>query len=392
MKKKIKDVIQQEFKGLWGTDFADDGIPVIKTNNMTYEGRIDFSDICKRNISFEEASPNFLQKGDLIIEKSGGTKTHSVGYVNIFEGEDNKYVCNNFILPLRPNKELVDCKYLFWQLHGMYEAGRFADCYNKTTGIQNLQKKSYFAKEINVPSKEKQQKIVCELDTIQSAIDNKKQQLSLLDEAVKSEFVEMFGENPVGNGRWKVENVGTLSTDVKYGTSSPAVENGKYKYLRMNNITTTGYLDLNDLKYIDISDDEYEKCVVRKGDIIFNRTNSREHVGKTCLYDLDEEMIIAGYLIRVRLNNTVNPRFFSEFMNIPYMKLVLRKTARGAVNQSNINSQELKKMKIPVPPLELQNKFADFVQQIDKSKFVVKQQIADLQELLDSKMQEYFGE
>ena len=132
---------------------------------------------------------NFLKKGDLIIEKSGGTKTHSVGYVNIFEGEDDKYVCNNFILPLRPNTELVFPKYLFWQLHGMYEAGRFSDCYNKTTGIQNLQKKTYFSKDINLPSKEEQIKIAVHLDKIQSAIDNKKQQLSLLDEAVKSEFI-----------------------------------------------------------------------------------------------------------------------------------------------------------------------------------------------------------
>ena len=191
MKVKLKDVIEKEFKGLWGTEFSDDGIPVIKTNNMTYEGRIDFSDICKRNISYEEAFPNFLQKGDLIIEKSGGTKNHSVGYVNIFEGEDNKYICNNFILPIRPNKELIDCKYLFWQLHGMYETGKFADCYNKTTGIQNLQKKTYFSKEINVPSKETQQKIAHHLDTIQAAIDNKQQQLKELDELVKSRFIEM---------------------------------------------------------------------------------------------------------------------------------------------------------------------------------------------------------
>ena len=98
MKKQIKDVITKEFKGLWGTDFSDDGIPVIKTNNMSYEGRIDYTDICIRNITSEEAEGNFLCNGDLIIEKSGGTKTHSVGYVNIFEGEDNKYVCNNFIL------------------------------------------------------------------------------------------------------------------------------------------------------------------------------------------------------------------------------------------------------------------------------------------------------
>ena len=189
MKKKLKDVISKEFKGLWGTDFSDDGIPVIKTNNMTYEGRIDFSDICIRNIPYKEAENNFLKKGDLIIEKSGGTKTHSVGYVNIFEGEDDKYVCNNFILPLRPNTKLVFPKYLFWQLHGMYEAGRFSDCYNKTTGIQNLQKKTYFSKDINLPSKEEQIKIAVHLDKIQSAIDNKKQQLALLDEAVKSEFI-----------------------------------------------------------------------------------------------------------------------------------------------------------------------------------------------------------
>ena len=212
MKKKLKDVISKEFKGLWGTDFSDDGIPVIKTNNMTYEGRIDFSDICIRNIPYKEAENNFLKKGDLIIEKSGGTKTHSVGYVNIFEGEDDKYVCNNFILPLRPNTELVFPKYLFWQLHGMYEAGRFSDCYNKTTGIQNLQKKTYFSKDINLPSKEEQIKIAVHLDKIQSAIDNKKQQLSLLDEAVKSEFVEMFGENPVESGKWKVKKLGDCGT------------------------------------------------------------------------------------------------------------------------------------------------------------------------------------
>ena len=178
---------------------------------MTYEGRIDYSDICLRNITSEEAKGNFLCNGDLIIEKSGGTKTHSVGYVNIFEGEDNKYVCNNFILPIRPNRDLVNPKYLFWQLHGMYEAGRFSDCFNKTTGIQNLQKKTYFSKEINVPSLPDQQKIATHLDSIQSAIDNKKQQLQQLDELVKSKFVEMFGENPVESGKWKVETLGNVA-------------------------------------------------------------------------------------------------------------------------------------------------------------------------------------
>ena len=190
MKKcKIKDVIEKEFKGLWGTDFDNNGIPVIKTNNMTYEGRINFSDICYRNISLDDAKENLLQKGDLIIEKSGGTKTHSVGYVNIFEGIDNKFVCNNFILPIRPKKDLVIPKFLFWQLHSMYKTERFSDCFNKTTGIQNLQKKTYFDKEIYLYDISIQKQIANHLDSIQAAIDNKQQQLKELDELVKSRFI-----------------------------------------------------------------------------------------------------------------------------------------------------------------------------------------------------------
>ena len=172
MKKKLKNVISKEFKSLWGTDFSDDGIPVVKTNNMTYEGRIDYSDISIRNIPYEEAEGNFLKEGDLIIEKSCGTKTHSVGYVNIFEGEADKYVCNNFILQLRPNTEVVFSKYLFWQLHSMYEAGSLSDCYNNITAIQNIQKKTYFSKEVNLPSISEQQQIA----DLQELLDSKMQE------------------------------------------------------------------------------------------------------------------------------------------------------------------------------------------------------------------------
>lgn len=172
MKKKLKDVISKEFKALWGTDFSDDGIPVVKTNNMTYEGRIDYSDISIRIIPYEEAKDNFLKEDDLIIEKSCGTKTHSVGYVNIIEGEADKYVCNNFILPLRPNTEVVFSKYLFWQLHGLYEAGSLSDCYNNTTAIQNIQKKTYFSKEVNLPSISEQQQIA----DLQELLDSKMQE------------------------------------------------------------------------------------------------------------------------------------------------------------------------------------------------------------------------
>ena len=391
MKKKLKDVISKEFKGLWGTDFSDDGIPVIKTNNMTYEGRIDFSDICIRNIPYKEAENNFLKKGDLIIEKSGGTKTHSVGYVNIFEGEDDKYVCNNFILPLRPNTELVFPKYLFWQLHGMYEAGRFSDCYNKTTGIQNLQKKTYFSKDINLPSKEEQIKIAVHLDKIQSAIDNKKQQLSLLDEAVKSEFVEMFGENPVESGKWKVERLGNLCTITSGGT--PDRKNEEYWKNGTIPWVKTTELQNNELSIVEeyITEKGLDESAAKIGPeetILLAMYGQGKTRGMTAFLKIQASTNQACACILPTKSKELSQRFIWYFLIMNYENI--RNLAVGC-NQLNLNSNLVKSIQIPIPPLDLQNQFAAFVQQIDKSKFVVKQQITDLQELLDSKMQEYFS-
>ena len=365
VKKKLEDVISKEFKGLWGTDFSDDGIPVIKTNNMTYEGRIDFSDICVRNIPYKEAENNFLKKGDLIIEKSGGTKTHSVGYVNIFEGEDDKYVCNNFILPLRPNTDIVYPKYLFWQLHGMYEAGRFSDCYNKTTGIQNLQKKTYFSKDINIPPLPDQQKIAAHLDKIQSAIDNKKQQLSLLDEAVKSKFVEMFG-NPITNTKGfptkKVIDVVTLQR----GYDLPVQDrdtNGKIPVFGSN-----GILGTHNVSKID------------KG-VITGRSGTigEVYMSEEPFWPLNTTLFSND----IHGNNICYLKFLLEFFDL--------KRFKSGIGVPTLNRNEFHGEQIIDVSLDLQNQFAAFVQQIDKAKSIAKQQVSDLQELLDSKMQHYFA-
>ena len=124
------------------------------------------------------------------------------------------------------------------------------------------------------------------------------------------------------------------------------------------------------LKRIDIPDNEIEKCIVRKGDVLFNRTNSVELVGKTCVFDEEEEMVIAGYIIRIRLKPVMLPLVLSCFMNTDALKAKLRDMAKGAVNQANINARELQAINVYLPPLDLQQQFAAFVAQTDKSKFV----------------------
>ena len=262
---------------------------------------------------------------------------------------------------------------------------------NKAVKGVTLNKIVLSEKVIELPPINIQHEIAERMDNLNAVTKNLQHQLTLLDELVKSRFVEMFGDpvtNPMG---WKIGTIGEIATDVKYGTSAKASDTGKYKYLRMNNLTYNGGLDLSDLKYIDVSDDELEKYVVRKGDILFNRTNSTELVGKTALFDFDEDMVIAGYIIRVRLQEKISPVFFTRFMNLEQMKTQLRTMAKGAVNQANINAQEMKSIKVYLPPLALQNEFAAFVEQADKSKLVLRQLLEKQCTLKAALMQEYFA-
>lgn len=262
--------------------------------------------------------------------------------------------------------------------------------HNKAVTIPSLTKADLLKIDIPLPPKSTQLAIVSELDKINELIRLKKEQLKDFDNLAQSLFYEMFGD-PVENEKgWEVKKLGDVCTDIKYGTSKPATENGRYTYLRMCNLTTDGFLDLSNTKQIDIPDDEIEKCIVRYGDILFNRTNSIELVGKTCLFDQKEPMVIAGYIIRVRLNDTLLPVVLARMFNLASIKKLLRSMAKGAVNQANINSKELASIRIPLPPLSLQHLFAQRIEQIEREKSEVQKSIQDLETLLASRMQYWF--
>ena len=246
---------------------------------------------------------------------------------------------------------------------------------------------------VPIPLREEQERIVAELDCLSGVIEKKREQLRELDALAQSIFYQMFGDPITNEKGWEVKKLGEVANSVNYGTSSPATEGGCYTYIRMNNLTYSGYLDLNDVKKIDVSENEMEKCIVRKGDILFNRTNSKDLVGKTVLFDLDEEMIIAGYIIRVRVNtDVVLPIYVVRYMNTPFMKTYFRNLCKGAVNQANINSKELKTIPILMPPLTLQQEFADKIEAIEKQKELIKQSIAETETLFNARMDYYFNE
>lgn len=264
-----------------------------------------------------------------------------------------------------PN-ENIDIEYLYYAITYM-DLSR----YYMGAAIPHIYFKDYCKEKILVPDIDIQKAIAHKFRIIDGLITARQEQLAKLWELIASRFIEMFGDPFVNNKRWEVQKIADVITEVRYGTSRPAVDGGKYPYLRMNNLTNDGHLDISNLKYIDIPDNEIDKCVVHKGDILFNRTNSIELVGKTAVFDLDEDMVIAGYIIRIRLKPCLLPEIVSQYMNLPPVKELLRSMAKGAVNQANINAQELQSIHIYVPDIKLQNKFVEFKHRIDKSKVAV---------------------
>ena len=244
---------------------------------------------------------------------------------------------------------------------------------------------------IPLPPLSVQLQIVQKLDKIQLLIEQRKYQIEKLDLLAKSRFIEMFGD-PVTNPKgWESGTIRDIASEVKYGTSSPATEGGKHIYLRMNNITYDGHLDLSNLKHIDLPDSQLAKYQAQKGDVLFNRTNSKELVGKTCVFKEDMPMVIAGYIIRIRVNERANPEYLSAILNSKHGKQTLLDMCKAIVGQANINAQELQNIDILIPPISLQNEFAAFIEQLDKSKFTIRKSLEKLETLYRALLQEYFG-
>ena len=158
---------------------------------------------------------------------------------------------------------------------------------------------------------------------------------------------------------WQWCQIGNFTDDLQYGTSEKSVANGEVAVLRMGNITRTGEIDYANLAYTS-SEADIEKYSLRKGDLLFNRTNSSDWVGKTAFYDEKVRAIYAGYLIRIRPIH-IDSEYLNIFMNSDYYRRWCQSVKTDAVNQSNINAHKLSHLWCPIPPLEEQKRITERV-------------------------------
>lgn len=255
-----------------------------------------------------------------------------------------------------PGPEL-DASFLYWWLDANRE--RLQTMGTGAT-FKEVSKAVVERIEIPLPPLDEQRRIAGILDQADALRRLRTRALDKLNSLGQAIFHEMFGDPATNPKGWPMGVIGDLLKEAKYGSSSKANSEGRgLPMLRMGNITYDGRIDLSDLKHIELSDKEFEKYTTRPGDLLFNRTNSKELVGKTAVVTQTEPMAIAGYLVRARANARGDTHYISGYLNSTHGKAVLRSMCKNIVGMANINAKEFQSIPIAIPPVELQRAYGD---------------------------------
>ena len=238
----------------------------------------------------------------------------------------------------------------------------------------------------------KQKEVISSLNLLDNLISLRKQQLAKLDELVKARFVEMFGDPVTNPMDWPTKpllEMGYCKNGMNFHTGDSGIE---MHCLGVGDFKDYSVIDGTDyLPTISLNEAPPEESMLQDGDLVFVRSNGNKALVGRCLlvYPHNTPTTYSGFCIRYRLT--------SAEVNIAYLLRVLKtdsmrkKMAGRGANIQNLNQQILAALNIPTPPLELQERFTAFVEQIDKSKLAVQQSLVKLELLKKALMQKYFG-
>ena len=283
----------------------------------------------------------------------------------------------------------VDPSYLEFALHSPRSMAYYADKMRGTTARRRtLTADGLREMEILLPSADGQIRVVNTLDEVRSLIEGANGQIAMLDTLVKSRFVEMFGSYS-NEFETTLQDISEFVTVGIANAATHAYVDSGVVMLRNLNVREN-QLEDSDLVYIDPEfAAKYKKKRLKAGDILVTRTG---YPGIACVVPKKYEgcQTFTTLIVRLRDDSPVTAEYVSQLINSPIGKEFVGRFKAGS-SQQNFGATALKMMPIGIPPLALQQEFAAFVAEVDKSRFIVKQKIEKLQMLYDSLAQEYFG-
>ena len=359
---------------------------LLRANNI-FEDKLNYDELVfvdKKRISENQ----YMKKGDILICASSGSK-HLVGKAACLT-EDKDLTFGAFCKVLRPktvNPEYI--KHYFFSPSYRTEISRLSEGAN----INNIKAADLDNLKIPLPSESIQNKIAKQLDKCVKIINNQKKALEKYDTLIKSRFIEMFGDNPTENGKWNIEKI----EDVCTVTSSKRIYAEEQSttgvpFLRISDLVSRiNGNPINDLFIPNSKFKEFQTqgLVPSVNDILIT---SRGTLGLCYIIKPEDEFYFQDGMITwlAFKNHNKVLSVFIDWLFKSILKTKIDNETNGATVKY-VSISDLKKLQIPVPPLELQNDFATFVQQIDKSKFAVQKSLEKTETLYKSLMQRYFA-
>ena len=340
--------------------WKDGNIPWVKIGDFSDKYISKTSELITQ-LGLENSSAKLFTKGTLLY--SIFATLGEVSILNI-DATTNQAIAG---LKIKNNNQL-DINYLFSYLKSIKDEvnriGRGVAQNNINLGILKQ-----FA--IPLPPLETQQKIAAVLDKVQKIISKSKTTLEKYDTLIKSRFIEMFGDpvqNPMG---WEVKKLGNICSKISDGVhAKPEYTSTGKPFISVVNINS-GKLLFDDCKYV--SEEAYEKMIKsthpEKGDVLYTKVGAT--YGIPALVDTDKDfcLYVSVALLKPK-SEIVNSQFLTISMAQPYIKNQADKRIKG-IGVPDLHLNQIREFDILLPPLELQNQFKDFVQQIDKSKFEI---------------------
>ena len=384
---KIKDVCTisggYAFKS---NDFTSEGIPIIRIGDI-YDNKVNINSGTAFLKEYNEKLNKFIiERGDILVALSGAT-TGKFGIYN----ECVPALLNQRVAKISPGDNIKN-RYLYHYMNKLQDIiyGRALGC-----AQPNISPNEIGEIDIYVPEISEQDKISKILDKAQELIDKRKEQIEALDELVKSKFIEMFG-NPVSNDRgWNKKICKNISSKIGSG-ATPKGGNSSYKnegisLIRSMNVHNNKFVD-KDLAFID--DEQAEKLrnvMIEHNDVLLNITGAS--VARCCI--VPNEFIPARVnqhvaIIRCK-EDEILPIFLEyQLTNENYQRLLWDIATSGGDTREAITKQQIENLELIVPTIELQNKFIDFVKQVDKLKADMEKSLKELEDNFNSLMQRAF--
>lgn len=352
------------------SDWLSEGVPFYRTRELvklSEQGYIDnelfISEDLYKTFKKEFGVP---QKNDLLISGVG-----TIGVPYVISDEKKFYFKDGNVIWLK-NKGVFDASYMYYlyktvfvdnQIHSM-SAGTTVDTYTIINAKNTI---------IPLPPLSEQQRIVERIEELFAKLDEAKERLqevadsfavrkaAILHKAFTGELTKQWRRaNGVSDESWEEKTISKICGSLKYGTSKKSSDSGEVVVLRMGNLQN-GEIDWSNLAYTS-DEEDIKKYLLKPGDILFNRTNSPELVGKTSIYRGEMPAIYAGYLIKLDYDeNMVVGDYLNYYLNSSRAKEYYMQVKTDGVSQSNINAKKIGEFEILLPTLPEQHEIVRFI-------------------------------